>query len=125
MARSEAIYEPLWSNTKGIIFLGTPHRGSVLAEDALLLAVVTNLALGFTMANRRGSMDTSTLELLRKDKQQLNDISSDFLNCLRQQPEIMIISFYETKTMVGLKQLVSPLILFNTAVAFVSKSIRL
>ena len=79
----------------------------MLADDALLLAVAIDFTFKATSFVRwKGSIDTSTLRLLQKDKQQLNDITTDFLSCLKQRPDIKIISFYETKLMTFLNDLV-------------------
>lgn len=78
------------SFTRGIIFLGTPHKGS---DTASYGKVVFTLAktFGFQSAN------TALLRALEKDSEVLDRISRSFYETWERQQQIQIKSFYEEK----------------------------
>lgn len=74
----EAHLRGIFNSTKGIIFLGTPHRGSWMAD----MAKVPASALGLVK-----SINTSLLTALQADTQYLKSLQDDFLSMVRQQRE--------------------------------------
>ena len=78
--------------TCGILFFGTPHRGSHYASLALWKAWV--LSLG-------GQVHVSLLKTLQSLSPQLEDLNQDFLRIevIRKLPQSSLACFYETKAM--------------------------
>jgi len=68
----------LFESTKGIIFMGTPHKGSWMADWAKIPAS----AIGFVKSTSK-----SLLEILETNSQYLESIQTRFLAMLRQQRE--------------------------------------
>ena len=69
MAREEEKYHSLLNSTIGIMFMGTPHDG---ADGAKLFSTVANIAKSITTIN------TVYLEALKRDSEQLQEISRSF-----------------------------------------------
>jgi hypothetical protein len=89
-------YKPIWEATKGVLFFGTPHRGSSLAKyGAQLARVPTALSMKPTPrlleALKAGSLVLS----------ELNDSFSRLMHSKGQNEGKSIVSFYETKPMFG------------------------
>ena len=74
----EAHLRGVFECTKGIIFMGTPHRGSWMADWAGMPASAISL---FKSVNK------SLLEILETDSQLLEAIQVDFLAMIREQRE--------------------------------------
>lgn len=69
-----AQYGPILASTTGVVFMGTPHRGSRLASWATILANVTNsLTLGQGVRN-------DLLRELRRNSDLLKDVSRQFVH---------------------------------------------
>ena len=84
----EPAYKDVLGNTKGIAFLGTPHRGSDGAWWGSIVAnIVKDLSIG-TSTNPRLLSD------LKKDSSSLGNISSQFVHRTK---GVRIYTFYETK----------------------------
>lgn len=79
-------YVRVGKNFKGIIFLGTPHRGADLAK--LLSAILTATLHRTIFADQ-----------LRANSETIQDINDAFLS---RTPELELISYYESKGMRGL-----------------------
>ena len=84
----EPEYKDVLDNTKGIAFLGTPHRGS---DSAWWGAVVANIVKGLSIGTSTNSRFVSDL---KKDSSSLGSISSQFVHRTK---GIRIYTFYETK----------------------------
>ena len=84
----EPEYQDVLDNTKGIAFLGTPHRGS---DSAWWGAVVANIMKGLSIGTSTNSRLVSNL---KKDSSSLGSISSQFVHRTK---GIRIYTFYETK----------------------------
>jgi hypothetical protein len=78
----------------GIIFLGTPHRGSNVTRFPELLAKVANAVLSGT-SRLTGGVREDLIDLLRRESGQLRDISKDFIGVVR---DLRIVSCIETAT---------------------------
>jgi hypothetical protein len=78
-------WKGIFQNTKGIIFLGTPHRGSPVASGA-------NLAIRLTTCHQPPPL----LYFLRAKSQELDKIANEFTNIWKSRP---IYSFCETRRM--------------------------
>ncbi|EEU40184.1 uncharacterized protein NECHADRAFT_25838, partial [Fusarium vanettenii 77-13-4] len=77
--RSPELYlRGIFDYTKGIIFLGTPHRGSWMADWAKAPASALRILK---------STNTSLLEILKTDEQYLQSIQDQFLSMVREQQE--------------------------------------
>lgn len=87
-ARIESQYSSINENTAGIIFFGTPHRGSDKAAYGKILATVAS-----TMINKPTS---KLLSALQGNSDTLARLTSDFRHQL---PQYRIVSFYERKPM--------------------------
>lgn len=79
-------------NTRGIIFLGTPHHGSSLASWG------ENLAKAIGVVNRTNSR---IVQLLRSDSEVLARVLDGFHAILRER-DIQITCFYEELTIWGI-----------------------
>ena len=84
----EPEFKDILDNTKGIAFLGTPHRGS---DSAWWGAVVANIVKGLSMGTSTNSRLVSDL---KKDSTSLSSISTQFVHRTK---GIRIYTFYETK----------------------------
>jgi ankyrin repeat domain-containing protein 50 len=101
-------YANIRDSVIGILFLGTPHRGSSTTQFPQVLANITNAALaGAALAGAArftGQMRVDLLKSLEKDAGVLKTLSTNFRN---QASNIKIISFIEQKTTPPFKQRVS------------------
>jgi len=88
--------------TKGIIFMGTPHRGSWMADWAKISAS----ALGLVK-----STNESLLEILRTDNQLLEDIKINFYSMIRESQSnknrLEVMCFFEELPLPGVGRVVS------------------
>ena len=86
IAGNERIFQHIKIATYGIIFLGTPHRGSGKADIATVVADVIKTTYP--------GIKTQILESLRRDSIVLRDLADDFRNIHSQ---LEIVSCYELK----------------------------
>jgi hypothetical protein len=98
LAEQESPYKQIYNSTLGIIFFGTPHQGSNLANYA---TTITRTLL--VLAKKPNA---ELLESLRKGGPALKQLSEDWKAHHERMP-YQIVSFYETRTMKGLRSLVS------------------
>jgi hypothetical protein len=98
LASTHPDYINLHTSTIGILFFGTPHQGSALANSAALIARFL-----VAIANKPHPL---LLETLKKDNPILNGLTEKFKRCIEGRG-IEVVSFYETRTMRGFKHLVS------------------
>lgn len=84
----EPEFKDVLDNTKGIAFLGTPHRGS---DSAWWGAIVANIVKGLSIGTSTNSRLVSDL---KKDSSSLSSISSQFVHRTK---GIRIYTFYETQ----------------------------
>ena len=84
----EPEYKDVLDNTKGIAFLGTPHRGS---DSAWWGAVVANIVKGLSIGT---STNPRLVSDLKKDSSSLGSISSQFVHRTK---GIRIYTFHETR----------------------------
>lgn len=98
LAQDERYYVSIYNSLQGVIFFGTPHQGSSLAAYATIL---TRIPLIF--ANKPSP---KLLEALRRDSDALKKLTEDFRKHHGEKP-YNIVTFYETRTMKGMKNLVS------------------
>ncbi|KAH0541632.1 hypothetical protein FGG08_003922 [Glutinoglossum americanum] len=94
-ARIETQYSSINEHTIGIVFLGTPHRGS---EKASYGKVLANLAT--TMMNKPTSRLVNALQV---NSDSLMRLTSNFKSQL---PNYHIVSFYEMRPMEGFSTLI-------------------
>ena len=96
-------YANIRDSVVGILFLGTPHRGSSTTQLPQVLANIVNATLTGT-ARLTGQIRTDLLKSLGKDSGVLKTLSTDFRN---QTSNIKIVSFIEQNTTPPFKQRVS------------------
>ena len=95
-------YLPIYESTRGIIFLGTPHRGSTAASWGILASNLAKVALQ--------GPNEKILKTLKPNNELLENLHMVFLQMLEDR-KIKIHSFYETQPMLGvygLRDLVPP-----------------
>ena len=97
-ARIESQYACLCAHTVGIIFFGTPHRGSDKATYGKILQNVAS-----TVLHKPG---LKLLNALQSNSDTLARLTSDFRH---QVPQHLIVSFYETKPLGMFKKVVMTL----------------
>ncbi|EPE30856.1 alpha/beta-Hydrolase [Glarea lozoyensis ATCC 20868] len=92
-------YKPIWENTIGVLFFGTPHRGSSLAAyGAQLARVPTALSMKPT---------PQLLESLSTGSFILGELNGKFRKLMdKNRGSREIASFYETRTMLAWRSLV-------------------
>jgi hypothetical protein len=95
-AKIEARYKNISESTIGIIFLGTPHRGSEKATYGKVLATVATGLLN--------KPPPRLVQALQENSGALMRLTTDFRFQL---PNYQVYSFYETKPMRILSSLVS------------------
>lgn len=83
-AKLDSKYNSIVTLTKGIVFLGTPHRGSDLGETASIIAKLTPLA------------SNAVVQDLKNHSHKLSDLSEQFVRLLSS-PNLEVASFYETR----------------------------
>jgi hypothetical protein len=88
-------FPEVWLRSKGVIFLGTPHRGSSAAAIGKLFGDIINVAWLASGAHRfRGGIRTALLEELRQNSPQLISIANTFT---QRAGALLITTFYETE----------------------------
>jgi hypothetical protein len=92
------LYKQIYNSTLGVIFFGTPHQGSSTANYAT--TITRNLLI---LANKPNA---ELLESLRTGSPVLKQLDDDWKTHHERRP-YEIASFYETRTMKGLRGLVS------------------
>jgi hypothetical protein len=86
MSYIDAQYAAISEHTVGLIFFGTPHRGS---DKATYPKVLSNIATTLT-----NSPPSKLIAALRRNSDALERLTSEFKH---QIPRYKIVSFYETK----------------------------
>ena len=94
-ARIEQRYNSISESTVGIIFLGTPHRGS---ENATYGTILSNIATSVL-----NGPPSRLVNALRTNSEALMRLTTDFRFQL---PKYQVYSFYEMKPMKPLSTLV-------------------
>jgi ankyrin repeat domain-containing protein 50 len=109
IAHEDDNFTEILKATGAIMFFGTPHRGSDIADAVNPMAKLANFWLEVSGASAlTGSMRTDLLKVLEDDSSALDDINDAFKQRAR---DMLIYSFYETERQRGLQQLVSLYIL--------------
>jgi hypothetical protein len=94
-ARIESQYKNVNERTVGIVFFGTPHRGSDKASYGNVLARVAAAVTSRPASPLIAALQTNSKELMK--------LTSEFRFQL---PAYRVASFYETKTIAALSTLV-------------------
>ena len=87
----EATYGALLKSVTGVIFLGTPHRGS---NAATLGTVVGGIVNTFVPGFPTKTVRTDLLDYLKEGSRQLHDLATSARNRLA---NLTVISFYESE----------------------------
>lgn len=104
-------YSGVLDSIQGVVFFGTPHRGSDLAFwDSVAVSLVRASTLGY-FTNAKLSRD------LKIEAETLKHISESFVH---RGAKLGIRSFYETQFMTGLNCLVSAQILHDPALGLIN-----
>jgi hypothetical protein len=97
-------FRDIWLSCKGVVFLGTPHRGSASADLGKILGNIANLALQVGGVFRfSGGVHTTLLKDLVQNSRELMRIADDFAH---RASALRITSFYETAATPPFKNLV-------------------
>lgn len=96
-------YPNVWVQSKGVLFFGTPHRGSFVAKPAKVLGDILNIAWSFGSLSRTATK-TKLLRDLEQNSRTLITIGDDFT---RRASSLQIITYYETEITPGVGNLVS------------------
>lgn len=97
MAHRNDEHKAVWSATKAIIFMGTPHDGSYYADYGKVLADVANVASRISLTHRfTGGVRTPLIENLKSQSTGLRAIADDFV-AISQGSNLHVINFYETE----------------------------
>lgn len=103
----DAHFHDIFDSLKGIVFMGTPHKGSWMANWASIPARTLSI---FRSTNK------SLLEILETENQLLESIQDDFLSMLRQQlnqgKAVEIACFFEEQPTYG----TMPIVLKESAI---------
>jgi len=92
-AKLDETYHGVAQDTVGVVFLGTPHRGSAMADLGSIAASIAASAMpGLMISN------PSALRTLRRNSDILFQIAGQFSNICK---DISIHSFHETVPMSG------------------------
>ncbi|KAH7053204.1 hypothetical protein B0J12DRAFT_571100, partial [Macrophomina phaseolina] len=86
-------YREIWMRSKGVVFLGTPHRGSATATPAELFGNIFNVAWhasGAALFTR--GVSTDLLKALKQNSSELLDIAKSFK---ARSSSLSIATFYE------------------------------
>ncbi|KAK3400792.1 hypothetical protein B0T20DRAFT_153255 [Sordaria brevicollis] len=85
-------HREIFESTRGVIFLGTPHRGSWFADRAQKPVSLLGI---FKSSNR------ALLDVLGTNSELLEDINSGFFEMVRVEPQIRVQCFFEELYTVG------------------------
>lgn len=97
LAKQQDDLKNLWSRTKAVVFMGTPHRGSAYASYGKTVAQIANIALRVSLADRfTGRARADLIASLTHENDDLLRISEEFFNILKGST-IRTIGFYETE----------------------------
>lgn len=75
----DEIFDSIRISVAGILFLGTPHRGSSETQFPIVLTSIANVALSGT-SRFVGAMRSDLIKALQKDSKILKEISTSFRN---------------------------------------------
>ncbi|KAF2848626.1 hypothetical protein T440DRAFT_500299 [Plenodomus tracheiphilus IPT5] len=100
----DRLYGDILSAVSGILFFGTPHRGSKGADIGKTVGNVVNMCLCAShIAGIAGSVRADLLTTLESNSEALGELAVSSRNRLR---NLEIGTFHETQTMPGLSELV-------------------
>ncbi|KAJ5055078.1 hypothetical protein J3E74DRAFT_442389 [Bipolaris maydis] len=101
---NDHLYGDTISAFSAIVFFGTPHRGSTVADVGKMIGRVVNMCMRASLITGiSGSIRDDLLTILESNSQALNDLAVSSRNRLR---NLEIVTFYETEMMPGLSELV-------------------
>lgn len=98
LAREQDRYKSVSVNTKAIMFMGTPHRGSKYASYGTILGTTADVAMHAALVHRfYGGVRTSLIKSLERGSPQLEAVSESFRSLVHKS-QMKIISLYETES---------------------------
>ncbi|RPA89570.1 hypothetical protein L873DRAFT_1754902 [Choiromyces venosus 120613-1] len=98
LAHEQPVYENILKSTRGIVFMGTPHRGSTIADwTTMLVSIVDSMLVVGT------SMRSDLLKNLQTNSDALQQITNSFIS---RTSGLQIVTFYEQEITTPLKSLV-------------------
>ncbi|KAL6160786.1 hypothetical protein ACJQWK_02202 [Exserohilum turcicum] len=101
---NDHLYGDTISAFSAIVFFGTPHRGSAVADVGKMIGRVVNMCMRASLITGiSGSIRDDLLTILESNSQALNDLAVSSRNRLR---NLEIVTFYETEMMPGLSELI-------------------
>ena len=93
MARLEEYDLPgIFKSTSGILFLGTPHRGTgKITSQSMMYSIIAQ--------DPQCPIEPAVLESLKSESDVLIDVRNDFMKlCTREEVAISIVCFFEQKS---------------------------
>lgn len=106
IAHENERFAEILRNTRAIMFMGTPHRGSDIAGSLNPLIEMINFGLKYSGGSLiTGRMRHDLTKVLSRDSIALDEINESFMPRAK---KMQIISCYETRDPDNLNQLVSP-----------------
>ncbi|KAG0124311.1 Alpha/Beta hydrolase protein [Tuber indicum] len=97
LSHEQPMYQDILKSTHGIVFMGTPHRGSTIADWTKMFASIVNNVLISTL------MRSDLLKDLQTNSRALQEITSSFKY---RTSGLQIVTFYEQEITAPLKKLV-------------------
>ena len=86
-------FPEVWLRSKGAVFLGTPHRGSLVANQAEVFGNIINVAWHASgLHHFRGGVRTPLIRDLRQNSSELVAIADSFT---QKASTLLIVTFYE------------------------------
>jgi len=86
-------FPAVWLRSKGVVFLGTPHRGSSIASQAEVYGNILNVAWHASgLHHFRGGVRTTLIRNLSQNSPELVAIADSFT---QRASTLLIVTFYE------------------------------
>ena len=96
LAHSKDIYRRVWLNCKGVVFMGTPHRGSEVAELGTVFLQIARSSMNMTLTRLfKGGVRADLVKILQPNSPLLVAIADEFLKIPLH--GLRIKTFYETE----------------------------
>ncbi|KAI9693536.1 MAG: hypothetical protein M1820_009188 [Bogoriella megaspora] len=99
-------YPEVWVHSKGVVFFGTPHRGSSFAKPAKILGDIANVLLGRSGTRLfRGGINTDLLNTLKSGSEELLGVADTFT---QRANALSIVTLYELQITPPLGNVIVP-----------------
>ncbi|OIW34693.1 hypothetical protein CONLIGDRAFT_658495 [Coniochaeta ligniaria NRRL 30616] len=100
----DMFYGKLLSSVTGIVFMGTPHKGSSVANLGSVVGRIVNTCVATSTATLQSkAIRTDLLDYLNSDSKVLRDLAVSVRNRLQ---DLTVVSFYETEALSPLSAMI-------------------